>query len=50
MVGGTVSLLLRLQLFQVASRLCCPVPMRVRTVINTRVCIDPDLGVGIALV
>lgn len=49
MVGGTVSLLLRLRLFHVDARLRRSIPVRIGTVINAGVRIDPDLDIGIAL-
>ena len=49
MVGGTVSLLLRLRLFHVDARLRRSIPVRIGTVINAGVRVDPDLDIGIAL-
>ena len=49
MVGGTVSLLLRLRLFHVDARLRRSIPVCVGTMIDAGVRIDPDLDIGIAL-
>src|SRR5664279_3423012 len=49
MVGGTVSLLLRLRLFHVDARFRRSIPVRIGTVINAGVRVDPDLDIGIAL-